>query len=99
MAGSQTGTKKKVLKRTAKKPPQPVEQIDPDYGRPFRVAFDVFFVEGGRKVYPKHLREAMAAGEAAIRARLESFDPSYEVAEIVPEATYEYTQWHSSWDE
>jgi hypothetical protein len=49
-------------------------------------------------VYLPHLREAVAAGEAAIRQSLKSHETPYDAENIEVEAEYRYIGWRLSED-
>lgn len=60
--------------------------------RPINMAIEITLKPGGRKVTPKDLEVAMAAGLAAIRASLEGRYKPYEIASVAGQVSYSYVQ-------
>ncbi|TCO41056.1 hypothetical protein EV646_116148 [Kribbella antiqua] len=78
----------------------PASTPEPNWYKPFEIRYSIAFNDKAwRKVHPPHLAAAVAAGEAAIRAHLQSVTPvPYSVAEVEAQASYSRRLWDSEWE-
>lgn len=78
---------------------RPKVELVPNWGKPIEFRYTLALNDAAwRKVHPPHLEAALAAGEAAIRATLETVTPHpYSVAEVESHGTYADVTWDSDW--
>lgn len=86
-------------KRGRRSPARPRIELVPNWVKPAEFRYTIAFNDAAwRKVHLPHLEAALAAGEAAIRATLESVTPQpYSVAEVESRGTYADVLWDSDW--